>query len=301
MKTRMLKIYKELYRLPQNKIYFSELFDITTKSVENTMKKYDNDIVYDRKLGKYRFRTLLPSLIPVETFFLIFKDSVANELIKKDILTISTLLSHNSESLVRLIVTEHFSPLVKHIIMSHIAIGHNCTLKITYTSIKKPTETKYIRPHKITSTGYIYYLFASYDKRNKNSIGEFRSFAFNSISDMTAVEYLKDEHFSIDGKGNAYGMIDRDKSVLLKLKPFAASFFKRERQFEREEFEFVSEDINGDVLLKMYYNNLDEIVYLLQQWMPLIEVEEESLEKKDVYRLIKNHCKELLGDFMEEQ
>jgi len=295
MKLRKTQIYKDLYHSPKSKLYFSELFGITTKSVENTMKKYSEDIVYDRKLSKYRFKELLPSLIPVEIYFNIFKDSIANQIIKEDMLSAIKQLSSTPNSDFHLMATDTLSYLSKYIIKSHIAIGHSCILKISYDSIKKPTETKYIKPHKITSTGFVYYLYGSYEKRNKKDVGEYRSFAFNSIKEMSVVEYLKDEDFSIDAKSNAYGVINKEKYVVLKLKGASASFFKRERQFEREEFEFVMEEVDGTISIKMYYNNIDEVVYLLQQWMPLISVDSTSPEKESIYKIIEKNYRELIG------
>lgn len=296
MQTRILKIYQELYISPQTKIYFSELFGITTKSVENTMKKITEDIVYDRRLRKYRFRELLPTRIPADTFFYIFKDSIANQVIKKDILSLGKLLSDKADVSSSLLATDSLSFLSKRIIMSHVAIGHNCVLKISYDSIKKPIETKYVKPHKITSTGFIYYLYGSYEKRNKKNIGEHRSFAFNSIKEMAAEEYIRNETFSIDAQSNAYGVIDKKKYVVLTLESFASSFFKREKQFEREEYEFVSEDMDGNVTIKMYYNSLDEVVHLLQQWMPLITVDDSSKEKEKIYGIIEENCKKLIDN-----
>jgi len=108
-------------------------------------------------------------------------------------------------------------------------------------------------------------------------------------------EYLKDEILSIKGKGNAYGMVNKDKHVLLQLAPGAAAYFKRERQFEREEFEFITENFDESVSIKMYYNNTDEIKHLIQGWMPQIKIEKESDLKNKIYAEIQSHCLSLIG------
>ena len=113
---------------------------------------------------------------------------------------------------------------------------------------------------------------------------------------MEAIEYLKDISLSVDGKGNAYGIINKEKYVLLRLESNAASFFKREQQFKREEYEFISENVNGEVFMKMYYNNIDEIRHLVQGWMPQISIEGKSKEKTIIYEKIKSSCENLLHD-----
>ena len=295
MGNRMTQLYIEIYKTPQNKEYFADLFGVTIKSIENLTKKYRNDIMYDRKLGKYRFEKLLPTHIPIKTFFEVFQNSIANQLVKNDILSIVNMISLYKTERSNMIKTDELSIFSQYIISCHVAIINNCTLKIEYTGNNKLRETKFIKPHHISSNGYTYYLYASYDKKNKKNIGEHRSFAFNSIHTIEGIEYLKDGILSIKGKGNAYGMVNKDKYVLLQLAPGAAAFFKRERQFEREEFEFITENFDESVSIKMYYNNTDEIKHLIQGWMPQIKIEKESDLKNKIYAEIQSHCVSLIG------
>lgn len=299
MKNRTIQIYMELYNGPKSKEYFAHFFDITTKSVENMTKKLRDDIVFDRKLSQYRYKELLPKYIPFELFFTLFQNSIGNQVIKNDILSVGRLLSSQAGTHIYMIETDKLSKLSQRIIMGYVGIKSNCVLKIEYTGNNKPIETKYIRPHHITATGYIYYLYSSYDKKNKKNIGDTRSFAFNAVHSIEVVEYLTDVNLSIDGEGNAYGMINYDKYVLLRLESNAASFFKREQQFERTEFEFISEDYDGSVLMKMFYNNTDEIKHLIQGWMPQIKIEENTELKESIYGQIQSSCNSLVQDIQE--
>jgi len=91
-------------------------------------------------------------------------------------------------------------------------------------------------------------------------------------------------------------MISKDKHVLLRLESRAAAFFKREQQFNRSEYEFVSEDLDSSVTMRMYYNNTDEIKHLIQGWMPQIKMLENSEVRQSIYGQIKTGCDDLFLD-----
>jgi len=280
MDKRIQQIYTELYSQPLPKQYLSELLNVTSKTVENTIKTID-EITYDKKLGAYRFINLLPSYIPYPVFLALFKESISNELIKNDF----EYLSMNSSN-ATMIMTNNLSSLSKKIIRATIAINHNCVLEMEYKSMKG-LETKVIRPHKIVFTGSAYYLIASYDERNKKNIGDIRSFALNGILSFKSIEYLKEGTFKITDSANAYGLISKDNYVRLKLEERSANFFKREGLLNKDSFEFLSEEADGTVFVKMYYNNADEVVRLLQSWMPQITIVEKSEIVNEIYNRVK--------------
>lgn len=301
MNSKTVQLYIELYNSPQNKEYFANLFEVTIKSVENLTKKYRGDITYDRKLGRYRFINLLPSYIPIKVYFDLFQNNIGNQVIKKDILHVVDSMSSREKEKMYMIETKELSIFSQYIIMCHIAMNSSCVLKIEYTGNEKSSEFKFIKPHHISSNGYTHYLFASYDKRNKKNINENRSFAFNSIHSIEPVEYKIDEVFAVKGIGNAYGMINKEKYAVLHLEPQAAKFFKRERQFEREEFEFVAENMDESISMKMYYNNIDEVRHLIQGWMPQIKIDKDMDLRKRIYEQIKSSCDLLLLDALIEE
>jgi len=285
MNERIQRIYIELYKKPCSKQYLSELFSITSKTIENTIKTID-EIIYDKQIGAYRFIGLLPQYIPYETFLLLFEDSISNQIVKNDFQIISNKLNMD----IPMISTNNFSSLSKKIIRATLAINHSCILKIEYKSMKG-IEVKYIRPHKIVSSDFTYYLLASYDERNSKNIGEMRSYAFNGILSFESLMYLKNNNFKIEQSGNAYGFISKDSYLTLKLEERSANFFKREGQFNKANFDFLSEEADGTIFVKMYYNNIDEIVRLVQGWMPQITILENSKIVDEVYNKIEESHK----------
>jgi hypothetical protein len=285
MNKRIQRMYIELYKRPCTKQYFSELFDITSKTIENTIKTVD-EIIYDKQIGAYRFIDLLPKYIPCETFLTLFQDTISNELIKNDFSNILSKLTIDTT----MISTNSLSPLGKKIIKATIAINYSCILKMEYKGNVKILETKYIRPHKILSTDSTYYLIASYDEKNEKNISEMRTCALNGIYYFEALEYVKNDNFKIDRSANAYGFISKDKYLTLKLEEISANFFKREGFFNKGNFDFLSEEVDGTIFVKMYYNNIEEVVRLLQTWMPQITLIEDSTVTHEIYdRIELNH------------
>lgn len=295
MENRVKTIYQEVFQSPCTKDHLANLFNLSTKTIENTITKYCGDIVYDRKLGAYRFDSLLPKYISFETFFDLFQNSVGNKIIRNDFIEIGKFISGHNQTISSVVDTFLLSPLAQNMIKSKIAINHNCILKIEYSGNSKPLETKYIKPHTIIFTGQIYYLYCSYDNKNKKDVGKNRSMAFNAIHTIEAVEYSKNDSFKKDALGNAYGLYSKDTFVTLKLMPSCAIFFKREGLLTEENFDFISEDLDGSISIKMYYNDSKEIVNLMQQWMPQISIQKNSELKTEVYEKIQANFEILTG------
>lgn len=289
MKQRIKSMYIELYKEPRSKDFFAKLFDVSTKTIENTVANYGEDFFYDRSIGAYRFKTLLPKLIPYEVFFNIFGKSILNQIIKTDFQILEKAMSEVSEE-IPMLQTQNLSPLAKKVIQAHVAIHSNCTLIIDYIGNNdRGIETKYIKPHKIISTGFTYYLYSSYIKENEKNIGEFRSLAVNGISQIAAYEYKKGEKFFIEGEGNAYGLYTKDKFVTLLFEFSSANYFKREGMFNSSQFDLVSEEADGSIIGKMYFNNIQEVIKLLQQWMPQIKLYGQSEIITDIHDRIKSN------------
>lgn len=294
MENRIKRIYHELYKTPRSKEYFASLFEVSTKTIENTINNYQDDIIYDKKLSSYRFVNLLPKYISYESFFKLFENSIGNNIIKNDFIDIGKKINQSNIANYPMIETSSLSNLAQKIISCDIAINHNCILQINYTGNSKPNEIKYIKPHTIISTGLTYYLYCSYDEINKKDVGEFRSLGFNGMAEITPYEYKKDAKFRIEQTGNAYGLYERDRFVTLKLMPYCANFFKREGLFQKENFDFLVEDQDGSIHINMYYNNIQEIISLLQQWMPQISIQNNIELKNEVYSKIQSNFEKLV-------
>jgi hypothetical protein len=283
MDRRIKEIYKVLYTGSKSKSYLAIHFNVTTKTVENTIAKIADDVVYDKKLSAYRFAKLLPKYIPSNVFLMWIQNSINNEVIKHDFLSFSKFFEHKQDECFNLLPTASLSSMVKKIIQLHIAIVYNASLKMEYRGHNNVVETKYIKPHKINTTLNSYYIYASYDTMNKKDSGEFRSFSLGGILSLESVSYSKEEHYAIEGIGNAYGMISKEQYVTLKLTGKGASYFKREGEFSRAQFDYICEEADGSILMKMYYNNTQEIVQLIQRWIPYIEIHDEGDVKEAAY------------------
>ena len=296
MDKRIKQIYSELYKEPKKKKELAELFKVTTKTIENTISRYSEEIILDKELGKYRFKNLLPLYIPHDIFFHLFQNSISNEIIKNDYFNFSKLINDTENINFPMLETQGLSRLAQKIIMAEVAINSNCIIKLEYLGNSKPMETKYIRPHKIITDQSTYYLYISYDDRNEENIGSFRSLAFNGMHNFIPVAYMKNKVFRIKGIGNAYGLITKEKYITLKLASASANYFKREGQFNKENFDFVSEEIDGSIIVKMYYSNIQEVVKLIQSWMPLISIYDTVEITQKVYDTINENTKRLTSN-----
>ena len=296
MSKRKNAIYNKLFLQLCTKQFLADEFSVSTKTIENTIKSC-KDIVYSKKLGAYHFENLLPQLISYQNYFSIFKNNLSNNILKKDILSITKNLSSNLDEI--MIETESLSPLSKKIIQMSIAINHNCIVKLSYEGNNKPLEEKYIQAHQIitSNTSSTYYLYATYDKKNKKSVGSMRTLAFNSITHIEPIEYVKDGDFKTTKDGNEFGLYDEGEKIMLSLTSSAAHYFKREALFENKNFKFISEDSNHTVEMEMTYNHKMEVVKLLQQWMPQITIKSQSNEAKAILEEITNNYNKFIGNY----
>lgn len=293
MNEKIIKIYKAIYSdVDCTKDYLKNYLKVSSiKTVENNIKDID-DIVYDIKLRKYRFKELLPKYIPNEVFFAIFQSAIVNKLLENDFSLLKKDISslHTNE----MIKTSELSNLAKKIIQFNNAIKDNCILKVKYKKAGKELVEKYIRPNTIFTTGFTYYVYVTYDKLNKDNVGEQRTFAFNAIGEIEPVEYIPDGNFKIDQKGNAFGSFKKDKFVILNMDRNSANFFKREMLFNNDAFEMVYEELEGETItVKMFFNDILEVVKLVQQWMPQITIQSSEQIREEVYKQIENNLEKL--------
>lgn len=293
MEKRMKQIYNELYNGIKGKNELASKFNVNTKTIENTINKYNEDIIMDKSLGGYRFSFLLPNKISSIVLFDLFKDSIENQIIKNDFIYTAKDMFTKEDADIHMIETKNLSALTQKIIMCHLAINTSCALKIDYFGNRGDLERKYIKPHRIFVDAYKYYLYASYIEKNEKNIGEFRSFTINSISLIEQDEYSKNEVFYIDSKINSYGVLNKEKYVVITLRDVASNFFKKNGMFNKDNYDFIIENIDGSIDAKMYFNNIQEIVKLVQMWMPFISIRGEIAEK--VYGQVRNNYKHLLG------
>ncbi len=293
MEKRIKHIYTELYGGIKTKAYFAELYGVTTKTIENTVAKSEGDIVFDRKLGGYRFSTLLPKYIPHDIFFRLLRNSISNEVIKQDFVFLAKKIQKKELDL-PLISTHTLSSMVQKIIMAEVAIRFNCVIQMRYLGNKGEVEDKFVRPHRINTSTSTYYLYGEYDARNPKNVGEMRSFAINGIQSILPIEYIKDGDFPQEGHGNAYGMISKERSVRLKLRGAAANNFKREGWSNKEVFDLLHEEADGSIVVLMYYNEIVEVTKLIHCWMPLITIRDE----RDITETIQEEIQNNIGQYI---
>ena len=296
MNDKIKKIYKALYSGAEcTKEFLKDYLEVSSiKTVENNIKEND-EIEYDIKLRKYRFKKLLPKYIPTEIFFDLFNDSIVNKTLRNDFL----LFKNKSFEIdnTNLLLTSELSNMSRKIIMFHLAIKYNCVLKIEYKKANKDLEIKYIRPHSLFSNGYTFYILTIYDTLNKKNINEERTLAINGIGKIEPIEYVKNIEFEQKYDGNAYGKYDNNKFIILNLTNKAANYFKREVLFNDSAFEILNEEFGGEsITVKMYYNEIIEIIKLVQQWLPEITIVNDSIIREEVYTTIKKNAKKLFQD-----
>lgn len=287
MDKRKNAIYNELYSRLCTKLELAEKFNKTTKTIENTVKDC-YDIAYSKKLGAYYFKNLLPKLISYRNYFDLMKENFSNPLLKKDMMKITEEMQSDLDDI--MIDTDTLSMLSRKIIQANIAINHNCVLRVSYEGNEKPKEEKYIQPNQIIATGAIYYLYVTYDQRNKKDVGERRQLAFNSIDNIEPIEYMSDQIFRTQDVGNSFGRYDeKSKRISLRLSGPAAHFFKREGLFQNDNFQFISEDSSYVIEMEMIYNYKTEVIKLLQQWMPQITIVSKTVEAQKILEEIKSN------------
>jgi predicted DNA-binding transcriptional regulator YafY len=76
----------------------------------------------------------------------------------------------------------------------------------------------------------------------------------------------------------------------------SANYFKREMLFNNDAFEMVDEELEGEnITVKMYFNEIFEVVKLVQQWMPQITVQSPAEIKEIVYNKVERNLLKLLS------
>lgn len=290
MNIRLKKILIELYQKTASKDELMTLLNVSQKTIENDISWYNTeineDIKYDRKLGKYRFDTLLPKKISAYTILQFLKNSIGNSILNDDYKEIIAYIDTNDISIID---TDRLSPLLKNIIMVQVSFVINAILKIEYIGLKQKIETKWVRPRTLINVGNSYYLNALYDDENPSNAGQERSFSLSGIQSMEIFKIEDKETLHKDEEGNAWGLYKKDQYTTLKLRDNAASFFKREKMTNKKPFEFVSEEPDGSVLVKMFYNKEQEIVQIIQKWMPYITLLKNTELSKSIYTKIKEN------------
>ena len=74
----------------------------------------------------------------------------------------------------------------------------------------------------------------------------------------------------------------------------SANYFKREMLFNNDAFEMVDEELEGEnITVKMYFNEIFEVVKLVQQWMPQITIQSSEQIRNEVYKEIENNLEKL--------
>lgn len=295
MHDRIKTIYKYLYENSQfcTKSKLADILEVNPKTIDNTFKLLEDEIIFDKKLERYRFNTLLPKYIPYKVFYKIFQDSIANSTVKEDFLRIEEMIDLENNTL--MIETNGLSESVQKIIMLTIAINDNCVLRIEYGKPKSnDIEVKYIQPNTLFTNGFTYYCYITYDKKNEININEQRTLAINRIGKMEMEEHVIDQIFKIDQKGNAFGPFNKKQYVLLEFDLFVRNFFQKEKMFGNGQFEIIEADDvdeNFEIFtVKMYYNNLNiEVIKIIQQWMPHIKVHPNDENRSFIYDEIKKN------------
>jgi hypothetical protein len=295
MNERIKTIYTYLYENNEycTKSKLADILDVNPKTIDNTFKSLGDEIIFDKKLERYRFNTLLPKYIPYKVFYKIFQDSIANNTVKEDFLRIEEMI--DSENNILMIETHGLSESVQKIIMFTMAINGNFLLRIEYGKPRSnEIEVKYIQPNTLFTNGFTYYGYITYDEKNKINIGEQRTLAISRISKMEIEEHIIDKIFKIDQKGNAFGPFNKKKYILLEFDMFVRNFFQKEKMFGNGQFEIVEADDvdeNFEIFtVKMYYNSLNiEVIKIIQQWMPHIKVHPTDENRSLIYEEIKKN------------
>jgi len=300
MNERIKVIYTYLYENSEycTKAKLANIFNVNPKTIENTLKSLNDEIIFDKTLERYRFNTLLPKYIPYKVFYKLFQDSIVNNIIKDDFLRIEETID-SSENLL-MIETNKLSNITQKIIMFNIAMNDNCILNIEYSKPgSSEIENKFIQPNTIFTNGFTYYCYITYDEKNKKNIGEQRTLAFSSIGNIKADTYITNKTFKIEQKGNAFGPFSKEKYILLEFDRISSGFFQRERMFDFGQYEIIEMDFEtGIYIVKMYYNNLDiEVMKIIQQWMPHISIHPTDKNRNLIYEKIKTNFLELDKQF----
>jgi len=279
MDNKLFLLYDLITRGVYSKDTLANKLNVTTKTIENKVKLSNGDIVYDKKLKAYRFTSILPKMVSYGYLLEVISNGVDNMDVSADIKNISTLINNKNI----LVGTSTLSETLQTVLSIQTAINHNIVLNINYVGNDNAKKNKIICPNQIVYSNSKYYLYVTYDKKNKVNVGEQRTLFINSISNITKERYEQNVAFQTNYKGNAFGKYCNNKYVELIFSGASARYVKRER-IQSMHYEIISEDFTGDkVLVKYYYNNTLEIISLIQRWMPMVRFAYNDDFSKNIY------------------
>jgi len=281
------KIYNAIFEKKCTKADLAVLLDKTEKTVENKIKGC-KEIKWSKKSQCYHFENLIPGYISYNHLCKLMLGNINNINIRKDLDAI--LNQEGLEDNLVMVDTSVLSTIFQNIIKLTVAINHQCDVVFSYIGYKQTLETKYVRPYKVFVSNGIFYLHGQYSAKNGKDVGQMRSFALNSISQLEIAQYHDTELEFGDSRNNAFGAFsDKSKSINLVFDGPAAIFLKREGLVDFH-WSFIGEDVNGQVNIVLHYNNEQEVVTLMQKWMPYISFEnQESIESKKIAGKIRNN------------
>lgn len=288
MNIKIVQIYNLVLNGLKTKNELAKILNVTTKTIENYMKQINSEIKYSKKLGKYHFIELLPKKITYSFIQTLIIDNFNNQILQHDYNFIQQSFTQKYDDLIE---TKHLSEQLKNLIIFNIAINHNITLSINY----KLNEKKIIQPNQIIKIKDLYYVYVTYDKRNKININEERTLCMIDISDISFVEYSQILVYKMNFKGNEYGKYSSNKYILLTLTGDAATFFKRNK-ITYLKWDFISESNDTKFLyIKLFYNTEIEIKRLIQQWLPYISFTERNSITRKILNEIQNDIQAILN------
>ncbi len=294
------QILKELYQTPTKKEKLAQLLDVkTTKTIENNILKYnkmdetiDKEIIYDMTLRQYRFNISLPSFVPSNIIFDYMSKHINNTYIKDDFKDVLNYISEEKTDQcdIALIPTKKLSPLLQKIIQIELSLKYNMSIKMDYMGNRGDLEIKYIKPHHIYFSGYTHYIHASYHEDNITNIGEMRIFSLNGIKSLE-FHNLENEILQRKVIGNAWG--EFNNSIVLHISGSAAIYFRRENILNDSQFDLMSLEDDNSLIVKMHYKNENDIINLMQKWMPNITIHKHSEISDRIYQKIKENYVDL--------
>ena len=294
------KILKELYHSPMGKEELAQLLNVkTTKTIENTILKYnkmdetiDKEVSYDMDLRKYRFNVSLPSFVPSNIIFEYMSKHINNTFIKDDFIDVLHYMSEEQKDQcdITLIPTQKLSPLLQKIIQIELSLKYNMSIKMDYMGNRGDIEIKYIKPHHIYFNGYTHYLHASYHENNIVNIDEMRTFSLNGIKSFS-FHNLENEILPKKVIGNAWGEFSH--IIILHISGAASNYFRRENILNDNQFDLISLEDDASLIVKMHYKNENDIINLMQKWMPNITIHKHSDVSDRIYQKIKENYVDL--------
>ncbi|MBZ7982374.1 WYL domain-containing protein [Campylobacter sp. RM12640] len=273
-----------IYEKISSKDELAKALNVSTKTIENRTKNLSLILRYSKRLEGYIFTDLLPKYISPKVVFKHIFAELENANLESEF---KGLFNEYFCSQEKLIDTSKLSNLNQKIIMLNHAINHNILLSCEYKN-----ERKIIQANQLKVSNSKRYLYITYDKKNGENVGEYRTFALNSMKDIIALEYVKNGGFKNTKSGNAFGYAEGKKSVILYLKNEAASFFKREKP-KSHNFRFLSEDDNGIEIEFFYSPSSVELESFIASWLPLISIKNDDELAQKIYENIQNNLNEL--------